>query len=173
MSGTPWVPPSLRRRKDVSSLAYVVVDEIESGLAGLTVTPWPTLDRWGRLHFDLAHSRLVGVRASLLLTFLGKHRTPRRVARRPLRMGDVFAVRIREPLPPEGELGEPASWMVPPITDLSSDAREAAKLAFFSAVAPTLNPETDSEIIALAPKSQVTQTGSRPRSRRPRPSARG
>ena len=43
-----WVPQGLRR-KDLSSLAYVVIDELDSGLAGLTVSPWPTLDGLGRL----------------------------------------------------------------------------------------------------------------------------
>ncbi len=49
-----WVPTGLARRKNIASLAYVVIDELESNMVGLTVAPWPTLDTRGRLHFDFA-----------------------------------------------------------------------------------------------------------------------
>ena len=152
MSARIWVPRGFGRRKDVASLAYVVIDELESNLVGLTASPWPTLDSKGRLHFDLEASREVGATRPALEAFLAKHRTPRKVARRPLRMGDAFACRVREPLQ-DGELIEPERWMVPPITDISAQAREAAKLAYFSAVAPLLDQDADREVVALAPKS--------------------
>lgn len=147
-----WVPASLRRRSDLASLAYVVIDELESNMVGLTVSPWPTMDSKGRLHYDLERSRAIGARSQALRAFLTKHRTPRKIASRPLRMGDTFAFRIKGSLA-DGELMEPGSWMIPPITDISAEAREAAKLAYFSAVAPVLHRRVDREIVELAPKS--------------------
>ena len=159
-----WVPSGLGRRKDLAPLAYVVIDELESALVGLTVSPWPTLDERGRLHFDLERARSVGARKRTLEAFLAEHRTPRKVARRPLRMGDAFACRVKEPLQ-DGELLEPGTWMVPPVTDISAEAREAAKLAYFSAAAPLADPKADREVVALAPKStplRSTRVRSRP-----------
>ena len=152
MSARIWVPSGLGRRKDLALLAYVVIDELEANLVGLTVSPWPTLDGRGRLHFDLERSRAVGATKRALQAFLARHRTPRKFARRPLRMGDAFACRVKEPLQ-EGELVEPERWMVPPITDISAQAREAAKLAYFSAAAPIADHDADREVVALAPKS--------------------
>ncbi len=159
-----WVPTGLARRKNIASLAYVVIDELESNMVGLTVAPWPTLDTRGRLHFDLERSRSVGAKVRDLETVLAKWRTPRSVADRELRMGDVFACQVREPLP-DGELLDPKSRMVPPITDISAQAREAAKLAYFSAVAPLLDRKTHGDVVALAPKStplKYTSVRSRP-----------
>lgn len=152
MTARIWVPSGLVRRKDLAQLAYVVIDELESARVGLTVSPWPTLDAKGRLHFDLDRARAVGSTKRTLEAFLAKHRTPRKVARRALRMGDAFACRVKEPLQ-DGELLEPELWMVPPVTDISAEAREAAKLAFFSAAAPLADPRADREVVALAPKS--------------------
>jgi hypothetical protein len=147
-----WVPTALGRRKDIASLAYIVVDELESDFVGLTINAWPTLDDQGRLRFDLERSRSVGSTKRGLHAFLARHRTPRKVADRPLRIGDAFACKIREPLE-EGALTDPGRWMVPPITDISAEAREAAKLAFFSAVAPIANRRRDPEVVRLAPES--------------------
>jgi hypothetical protein len=159
-----WVPTGLSRRKGLAALAYVVIDELESSLVGLTVSPWPTLDDRGRLHFDLERARSVGATTRALETYLAKHRTPRKLADRPLRMGDAFACGIKEPLN-DGELLEPGDWMVPPISDISAEAREAAKLAFFSAAAPLADRQADPEVVALAPKSaplRSTRVGSKP-----------
>jgi hypothetical protein len=169
MTARIWVPSGLGRRKDLAVLAYVVIDELESALVGLTVSPWPTLDAKGRLHFDLDRARAVGAKKRALEAFLAKHRTPRKVASRPLRMGDAFACRVKEPLQ-NGELLEPDLWMVPPVTDISAEAREAAKLAYFSAAAPLADRHADPEVVALAPKSaplRSTRVRSRPDPFRP------
>jgi hypothetical protein len=152
MTARVWVPTGLGRRKDLAALAYVVVEEIESDFVGLTVSPWPTLDDRGRLRFDLEPSREIGARRRELQAFLGKNRTPKKLARRPLRIGDVFACAIRGPLQ-DGALLAPEAWMVGPVTDVSAHAREAAKIAFFSAAAPLARPEADQEIVTLAPQS--------------------
>jgi len=145
-----WVPQGLRR-KDPSSLAYVVIDELDSGLAGLTVSPWPTLDGLGRLRFDLDASRSVGADARVLLAFLRVNRTPKKHADRELRIGDVFAVRLREAIS-DSELADPAAWMIPPVSDVSRQAREVGKVAYLAAAAPTVAPRTP--ISDLAPKSE-------------------
>ena len=78
MTARIWVPAGLSRRKELATLAYVVIDELESSLVGLTVSPWPTLDDRGRLHFDLERAREVGARKRALQRYLAKHRSPRR-----------------------------------------------------------------------------------------------
>lgn len=152
-----WVPTGLGRRKDLSSLAYVVVEEMESDFVGLTVGPWPTVDEKGRLHFELNRSLTVGARKRTLQAFLGKHRTPTKIARRPLRIGDVFACAVKASVP-DGELLSPDEWMLPPITDISTQAREAAKVAFFAAAAPLARPKADHDVVALARKSAPLQS---------------
>ncbi|HEU4355983.1 MAG TPA: hypothetical protein VFT27_10380 [Actinomycetota bacterium] len=147
-----WAPTGLGRRKDVASLAYVVIDELESGFVGLTINAWPAIDELGRLRFDLAHSLSVGATERELHAYLTKHRTPRKIADRPLRIGDAFACRIRPPIL-DGELADPSRWMVPPITDVSAEARNAAKLAYFSAAAPVVDRRTHREVVELAPES--------------------
>ena len=146
------VTTALGRRKDIASLAYIVVDELESDFVGLTINAWPTLDD-RRLRFDLERSRSVGSTKQGLHAFLARHRTPRKVAdraaphRRRVRMqgSGSLSRRVRSPTPAGG-------WF-PPITDISAEAREAAKLAFFSAVAPIANRRRDPEVVRLAPES--------------------
>jgi hypothetical protein len=149
--GRRWTPESLRPWKERRRLAYVVIDEIESNFVGLSVSPWPTVDEVGRLRFGPGRSRSVGTTRADLERFLARHRLPRKGAKRRSRIGDVFAVAVREP-PPEGQLAEPAGWMDPPVYDITVEARDAAKAAFYSAVAPTLDRErkADQEIVALA-----------------------
>jgi hypothetical protein len=127
-----------------------VVDELEGGSVGLTVSPWPGVDERGRLVFDLAGSIRVGARASRLRAHLARHRVPAALKRRELRIGDVFAVTPGpEDLGP-GEIIDPARWMQPPVIDISADARDVAKLSFFAAVTPLLSPQRDRPVIALA-----------------------
>jgi len=133
----------------------VVIDEIESNFVGLSVSPWPVVDEVGRLRFGGGRSRSVGASRSELERFLSRHRLPRRGARRPIRIGDVFAIAVTEPLP-DGEVADPATWIDPPVYDITVDARDAAKAAFYSAVAPTLDPKAkaDRQIVDLATKKK-------------------
>ena len=55
-------------------------------------------------------------------------------------------------------------WTLP-VTDISAEAREAAKLAYFSAAAPLADPKAGREVVALPPKStplRSTRVRSRP-----------
>ena len=156
-----WVPEGFRR-SDVLMLHYVVVDELESDRVGLCISPWPVVDERGRLRFDLDATWRAGVRESDLLAHLERHRTPKRPTQRPLRIGDVFAVRIRGRRPRDGVTSDPRRWMGPPIVDLSRKAREVAKLSFHAAVAPLLHPKRDRAVINLATEG-VTLQGRKPR----------
>src|SRR2546423_14505168 len=72
-----WRPSSLRRaRPDLDnlltrgSLAYVVVDDLDAGVAELVVSDWPRLDDAGRLVFDQASDANLVVDVASLETFL-------------------------------------------------------------------------------------------------------
>lgn len=112
---------------DTTGLSYILVDEIEGGLVGLAVSEWPRTDEQGRLRFD-SEPMQVAVDRRAFERFLDEHREPSR----PLRIGDVFAARTR---PAEAGL-DPERWIEPPVHDVTADAREAAKIAFYAAVAP-------------------------------------
>jgi len=143
----PWRPPSLARLAepvDVAGLTYIVVEElIRPDRVGLSLASWPVADRNGRLRFHGDGPAHVGVALSALTDYLARHRVAGpRGRRRPLRVGDVFAAVV-------GGLGDHAhddtdtepiwiegldSWLVPPVYDLTADAREVAKLAYYAGV---------------------------------------
>jgi hypothetical protein len=142
-----WRPPALGDA-DPTGLSYVVVDEIEGAMVGLAVSDWPRTDEKGRLRFD-SSPVLVGAERAALEHFLNRHRDEPRA----LRMGDVFAARARPVETDEAEprlepVLDPDRSFEPPVYDITSDAREAAKLSFYGAVAPALEPE---EAARLAP----------------------
>jgi hypothetical protein len=126
---------------------YVVVDEIDSTLAILLVTGWPSIDRRGRPHF---RDRTIAVAtAREALERLLRGREPRHLHERDLRIGDVFAMNFRAgapflaatPTEVEAKV-EPVDlnlWVEPPVIDVTPDAREMAKVAFFAAVTPTIS----------------------------------
>jgi hypothetical protein len=107
---------------DTTGLSYIVVEEIEGGMVGLAFSDWPRTDERGRLRFD-SEPVQVAVEREGLERFLDQHRQPSR----PLRIGDVFAARTGP--------GDPLN-IEPPVHDVTAEAREAAKIAFYAAVAP-------------------------------------
>jgi hypothetical protein len=137
-----WTPPALEGA-DASELSYLIVDEIEGEIVGLAVTEWPQLDHKGRLRFAIPPV-LFGAEREALGRFLDEHRRPR--AQRPLRVGDAFGARTRsqelsdvdDAEPRLEPILDPADWIEPPVYDVSVDAREAAKVSFYGAVAPIL-----------------------------------
>ncbi|MDQ3379563.1 MAG: hypothetical protein M3546_04475 [Actinomycetota bacterium] len=145
-----WAPHGVPRT--IADFHYVVVDEIVGSSVGLALSAWPQLDGQGRLLFGTTDAYLVGSPRGELETFLSEHRLPEDLRERPLRIGDVFAVRVRPEALAEivDELDEqqrlepffaPGSWIEPPVYDVTADAREAAKVAFYAAVTPTLDAE--------------------------------
>jgi hypothetical protein len=162
--GKPWTPRSLSRVKDTSGLFYVVVDEMDERSVRLYVSPWPIVDKYGRLRFHaLGDTLQVGAPRRALQRLLNAHRLPSRIAKRPLRIGDVFAFKVGGSLP-RTDFPRPQDWIGAPVYDITPEAREAAKASFYAAVAPTLRPQRDREVIALA---QAAPPPPRPR-RRPR-----
>jgi hypothetical protein len=138
-----------------------VVDEIVGASIGLALCPWPSTDEKGRLIFESGATHLIGCDRNELLAFLAQHRLPTELRERPLRIGDVFAVRpvpgILEEL--SAELEEPRRlepflpperWIAPPVYDITAVARDEAKTAFYAAVTPTLGPQQAAELQELA-----------------------
>jgi hypothetical protein len=149
-----WKPDGLALGGDeLRKLSYVVLDEIVEDAARLSVSSWPRVDEQGRLHFERSErARSVRVDMKELRRFVSAQRANRRRAAPRLRMGTVLAVSVDTSVLPEPESDEemqeqaepeprePGAWMRPPVYDVSSDARDKAKEAFYAAVAPTLNP---------------------------------
>jgi hypothetical protein len=147
-----WKPTGLDlERAELRRLSYVVLDEIVEDAARLSVSAWPRVDHLGRLHFE-SEQRAQSVRADVkeLRRFLSANRADRRRPPPRLRMGTVLAVRVDRSVLPEPETEEevreharitprhPRDWMEPPVYDVSADARDKAKEAFYAAVAPTV-----------------------------------
>jgi hypothetical protein len=117
---------------------YLAIDERVEGTMRLAVAAWPRLDRAGRLDFPRDYQP-VFVTETALQTAVDAQRARlgQEASDRPVRIGDVFLVRS------DGRRGRlprnPASW--PLIVDVSAAAREQAKIALYSAVAPFVEPD--------------------------------
>jgi hypothetical protein len=138
------VPPGV----DTAPHAYLVVDEIVGSSVGLVLSAWPEVDRRGRLRPGGGPPRMLGADRTAFERFLATARRPAGLER-PLRIGDTFAVRVipgalaemSDELAAQTRLEpllDPASWIEPPVHDVTADARERAKIAFYAAVAPVL-----------------------------------
>jgi beta-lactamase superfamily II metal-dependent hydrolase len=142
----PWRPPSLAKLDepmDVGALTYIVVEElVRPDRVGLSLARWPVADRQGRLRFPGDGPAHAGVAQSALAVYLARHRVagPRGSRRRPLRVGDVFAAVVlgfggQAPGATDTEaiwIERLDDWLVPPVYDLTADAREVAKLAYYA-----------------------------------------
>jgi hypothetical protein len=130
-------------------LRYVVVDELFADTAELSISSWPVVDALGRLRFPGEVTSHVEVDARRMQTFLRRHRMPRKAVGRVLRAGDVFGITVRaralsafltkHETVPESERArmlDPRTWawVEPPIFDVTSEAREAAKLSYYAAL---------------------------------------
>ena len=149
-----WRPGGVRLpTKGLGKLSYIVVDEIVGDDADVSVSAWPKVDNRGRLVFSDEPALGVRTNVKALTDYLSTvdFRPGRGPA--PLRMGSALAAVVRtarlsgddrSPVPP-------ASWLVPPVYDISTPAREKAKEAFYAAVAPTLSPAEVEAIEQEAP----------------------
>jgi hypothetical protein len=146
--GRPWRPEPLRGVRS-ARLRYVVVDEVFADLAELSISRWPIVDSSGRLRFPRGVTAHVEVDARRMQTFLRRHRMPRKAVGRVLRAGDAFGVTVRGralsafvtkhetmPEPERWRMLDPTTWawLEPPIYDVTSEAREAAKLSYYAAL---------------------------------------
>src|SRR3954467_2606266 len=70
----PWPVPGVTFEAE---LAYIVVDELHEGIAGLVVTPWPRGEERGRLVFPAElESTRVAAPAAALEALRSEQRTP-------------------------------------------------------------------------------------------------
>lgn len=155
-----WLPPGLPPDWNAhASFLYSVVDEKIEGLVTISFSSWPLVDEDGRLSFPDEAVTLVFQEVPLS-EFLAQTRqlsapaeAPSDLVSRELRVGDVFAVQPRPRLARvlEGEAQEPGRsvipdrWLSPPVFDVTPDARDAAKLAYYAAAAVLL-PESTIEV---------------------------
>jgi hypothetical protein len=157
----PWKPKGVARlAKEVGwgSLRYIVVDELEHGVAGLVASPWPGLDERGRLHFgDEDDSVPVTVSEETFLALLEQRRRPIVKAKlskaaadelrtRKLAIGDMFVAGVRVRFDPagggggeEGAAVDPAKWIRSEVLDITAEAREVAKTQTAAAVAGVID----------------------------------
>lgn len=138
-------------RISTARLRYVVVDELFANTAELSISSWPVVDALGRLRFADEPTTHVEVDARRMQSFLRRHRMPRKAVGRVLRAGDAFGVRVRAreltafleehessqtPERARTRMLDPRTWewLEPPIYDVTSAAKEAAKLSYYAAL---------------------------------------
>jgi hypothetical protein len=141
----PWAPPCVPPElvEQHARLSYVVVDEIVGHTVTLALAPWPGSDERGRVRFPAdgsgapsGHVVLHGRELHERL-YEGWMRRPPRVGDTfAAVLGDVAAARLAESgevvLSPELQL---ADAFPGDVVDLTAEARNVAKLAFYAAVA--------------------------------------
>jgi hypothetical protein len=143
-----WMPADLTLQDtELARLSYIVIDEIVGDVLDVSISRWPDLDERGRLRFDEDESpRTVRASAAALEEYLSRVDFRSANWPRSIRMGDVFAARTRTPklraLESEARTPpRPSAWLIPPVYDITAQARDKAKEAFYAAVSPTLQPK--------------------------------
>lgn len=140
---------------------YVVVDDLMDGTVTLAVCPWPSLNSLGDLVFEPSEELIAPEDLTHQAVSASREASGQMAADRPLRIGDAFLIRnllVPEEAEPEGGSDQDdldveameklkatrrAAWadVLPAWTiwDVTADARDAAKIALYSAVAPPLS----------------------------------
>jgi hypothetical protein len=140
----PWRPQALGRA-NTSEFSYLVVEELLRTAVGFAVSPWPYVDKAGRLRFGPEGTRTLTVDRASFERLLAKRR-PRSLRRRPLRIGDVFAAKLApaaqrgQPGPAAEFVQDAATLLRPPLVDVTAEARERAKASFYAADTDRLPP---------------------------------
>src|SRR4051794_28467493 len=140
----PWPVPGVTFEAE---LAYIVVDELHEGIAGLVVSPWPRVDARGRLVFGSEEESVqVAAPAAALEALLSEQRTPvidvgaadlAALRARAVQIGDVFAACVHgAPVS-----GDPAAWVRPPVLDITAPARELAKTQTSAALSGAMSAD--------------------------------
>jgi hypothetical protein len=141
----------------IRAFSYLTIDEIADGIVTVLVSDWPELDQRGRLTFhDTTAAVAIAVNQTRLELLLRRSRVPRGIANRALRETDAFAALTIGPLglDPAVRRDHPEQWIIPPIYDITADARDAAKASFFSAVGRPLTPQAERRLPAKPRHSQ-------------------
>ena len=161
-------------------LAYVVVDELHAGVAGLVASPWPVVDERGRIRFGSEQESIRLERGEgELREQLARDRTPlpgteiddetaEQLKTRELAIGDVFAIRFRR----GGRFGKVRG----PILDVTTEAREVAKAQAAATAAGVVDERLLDEIAGeIEPEGDVDPAARARRpseERRPKPASR-
>ncbi len=156
---SPWIPAEFAAMADDWAdvvVSYAVVDDQDDDTTVLAVADWPYVDYRSRLVFG--ETRDMDLETEPLWQFLirfrcdvgpdGELRTPifgerRTLRRRDIRVGDTFALSRAAVESLEAiARGEEPDLDAPSIVvlDVSADARDAAKIAFYAAATGTLDP---------------------------------
>ena len=138
-SDEPWVPSILAAAPSgvLRRLTYAVLDEHDDDGLSFVLTAWPYLDALGRVRHRRETAIEVTVGADAWHALLTEHRLPSVLRERPSRIGDVFAVLLADPGQPD--LLAPTG----PVVDVTADARDAARAAFYGAAAAPLPPDAE------------------------------
>jgi hypothetical protein len=165
---SPWRPPSLGAQPADEELArhlYVVVEEKIDDVIGLLISPWPGSRDDGRLRFDPGATEVeVAVDGRELQEKLAGREIPaptlaaaggpdavEALTARPAEIGDVYAVLPEGPPPAPEDLERLSgrrgalAW-IERVTDITADAREAAKVATYEALTPPLKEGVADEL---------------------------
>jgi hypothetical protein len=140
----PWLPSVLVQVAPavVSALTYAVIDERDQpdGLLSFVLSGWPRLDDLGRVRHR--HNRLVGVAVSSgdWQVMLAERRVPEVLRDRPPRIGDAFGMML------ERRVARHLLDPIGPVVDVTADARDAARAAFYGAVASPLDASVATEV---------------------------
>lgn len=132
----PWVPPILANvpPETLRKVRYVVLDDVDDaeGDVVLVASEWPTVDPLGRVRHAPGAAREQYVPTARWMALLERRRVPEEVRTRPPRIGDTFAMRLGR----TDDVTKPKG----PVVDITADAREAARAAFYGAVALPTDP---------------------------------
>jgi hypothetical protein len=133
----PWRPALLANvSEDVLwRLTYAVLDERETeGTVSFVLTPWPYVDDLGRVRHRREEPVDVAVPVAKWRDLVATRCVPEVLRGRSPRIGDAFAVLMAR----RGRSG--LLNPVGPVIDVTADARDAARAAFYGAVAAPLDP---------------------------------
>jgi hypothetical protein len=165
---SPWRPPSLRRREDLESFVYVVVEEEIDGTMGLVVAEWPEGGTGGPRFHEQGEVELAVDREALQRR-LSERKVPAPAAmndeimaelrNRRVEAGDVFAVQSVGAFSPEADPEElrDCAW-IDEALDITADAREAAKAKMYEALTSPLDPRI-ARRLAAAEEREVEPGG--------------
>lgn len=149
----PWVPRVLDGfpPEMLLALTYVQLDEQEAnGELSFVLSHWPRLDDLGRVRHSEGEDDDVdvGVASDEWVAMLSERRLPEVLRDRAPHIGDTFAMMLTRRT--RGAMLDP----VGPVYDVTADARDAAKAAFFGAVSQPLADEVRAEVEEAEPPHQ-------------------
>jgi hypothetical protein len=125
-------------------LRYVLVDEVVGDLVTLTITPWPGADTHGKVRFSGGKGPADGAGHLLVHYRELREQLYRGWLRREPRPGDVFAAEVADEVENRLQRGEDValgedlrlSTALPGVVcDITAEARNVAKIAFYAGMA--------------------------------------